>query len=134
VAPKTAACLSACVLCDAAVEAVNDVESRVAIRGVKSLAHLLYSDTGHVGAEAGSLRGAEAVRFQLINALSSFKGRVETLEHRPPSRPELPALAPRNSLRVLVVEDNRDSAETLATSVCPIRTASRSPRRCGPIR
>ena len=103
-----------CVLCDAAVEAVNDVESRVAIRGVKSLAVLLYSDTGHVGAEAGSLRGAEAVRFQLINALSSFRGRVETLERRPPSRPELPALAPRNSLRVLVVEDNRDSAETLA--------------------
>ena len=41
-----------CVLCDAAVEAVNDVESRVAIRGVKRLALLLYSDTGHVGAEA----------------------------------------------------------------------------------
>ncbi|HEV8110044.1 MAG TPA: hypothetical protein VGP97_21220, partial [Burkholderiales bacterium] len=36
-------------LCAAAVDAVNDVESRVAIRGVKSLATLLYSDDGHLG-------------------------------------------------------------------------------------
>jgi CheY-like chemotaxis protein len=100
-------------LCDAAVDSVNDVESRVAIRGLKSLAALLYSADGHEGVDAGSLRGAEAVRFQMMNALSTFRGRVEALERRTPSRPELPAIAPKKALRVLVVEDNRDSAETL---------------------
>jgi CheY-like chemotaxis protein len=101
-------------LCDAAVDAVNDVEARVAIRGVKSLANLLYSDDGHVGIEAGggSLRGAEALRFQIMNGLSAFRGRLEALEHRKPSRPEIPAIAPKH-LKVLVVEDNRDSAESL---------------------
>ena len=101
-------------LCDAAVDSVNDVATRVAVRGVKSLAALLYSDDGHAGVEAGSLHGADAVRFQIMNALSAFRGRVDALERRPPSRPELPAIAPTKALRVLVVEDNRDSAETLA--------------------
>lgn len=100
-------------LCDAGVDAINDVESRVAIRGVKSLAQLLYSNDGHKDVESGSMRGAEAVRFQMMNALSIFRGRVEALERRPPSRPEVPAIAPRRTLSVLVVEDNRDSAETL---------------------
>jgi CheY-like chemotaxis protein len=88
-------------LCDAGVDAINDVESRVAIRGVKSLAALLYSQNGHVGVTAGSLTGA-------------FRGRVEALARRPPSRPEVPAIAPKKALRVLVVEDNQDSADTLA--------------------
>jgi CheY-like chemotaxis protein len=101
-------------LCDAAVEAVNDVESRVAIRGIKSLATLLYSDSAHAGVDAGGLHGADAVRFQMMNALSTFRGRVDALERRTPSRPELPPIAPKRSLRVLVVEDNRDSADTLA--------------------
>jgi CheY-like chemotaxis protein len=101
-------------LCDAAVDAINDVESRVAIRGLRSLAALLYSDKDHVGVEAGSLRGAEAVRFQMMNALSTFRGRMDALERRPPSRPEVPAVAPKKALRILVVEDNRDSADTLA--------------------
>jgi CheY-like chemotaxis protein len=101
-------------LCDAGVDAINDVESRVAIRGVKSLAALLYSQNGHVGVTAGSLNGAEAVRFQMMNALSAFRGRVEALVRRPPSRPEVPAIAPKKALRVLVVEDNQDSADTLA--------------------
>jgi CheY-like chemotaxis protein len=100
-------------LCDAAADAVNDVESRVAIRGVKSLAVLLYSDDGHRDITAGGLRGAEAVRFRMMNALSTFRGRVEALEHRPPSRPEVPAIAPKKALRVLIVEDDRDSAESL---------------------
>jgi CheY-like chemotaxis protein len=102
------------ILCDAAFEALNDVESRVAIRGVKSLARLLYSDSGHVGAEADSPRDAGAVRLQLMTALGSFRGRVDALRRRRPSRPELPPLAPRKSLRILLVEDNRDSAATLA--------------------
>jgi CheY-like chemotaxis protein len=100
-------------LCDAAVDAVNDVESRVAIRGVKSLAALLYSNDGHKDIDAGSsLRGADAVRFQMMNGLSLFRARLKALEHVSPSRPEVPALGPR-SLRVLIVEDNRDSAATL---------------------
>lgn len=102
-----------CTLCDAGVDSVNDVEARVAVRGVKSLAQLLYSDDGYLGVEAGSLHGAEAVRFQMMNALSMFRGRLEALERRAPSRPELPPIAAPKSLRVLVVEDNRDSAETL---------------------
>lgn len=100
-------------LCEAGVGAVNDLECRVAIRGVESLARLLFSDDGHEGIEAGSLRGAEAIKFQILNGLSNFRGRLQLLERRPPSRPEVPALAARKNLRVLVVEDNRDSAETL---------------------
>lgn len=99
-------------LCDSAVDAVNDVEARVAIRGVKSLAALLYSDDGYRDVEAGSLRGLEAVRFQIMNGLSAFRGRLEMLETRKPSRPEVPAMAEKD-MRVLVVEDNRDSAESL---------------------
>jgi CheY-like chemotaxis protein len=101
-------------LCDAAVDAINDVESRVAIRGVKSLAALLYSDEPHSDIGAGLLQGADALRFQMVNGLSMFRARVEALERRLPSRPEVRALAARKALRVLVVEDNRDSAETLA--------------------
>ena len=100
-------------LCDAAVDAVNDVESRVAIRGVKSLATLLYSDDGHHGIAIGDLFGVHAVRLQIANALSAFRGRLELLESRKPSRPEIPAVVEPKHLRVLVVEDNRDSAESL---------------------
>jgi CheY-like chemotaxis protein len=100
-------------LCDAAVDAVNDVESRVAVRGVKSLATLLYSDDGHLGIAVGDLHGVHAVRLQLANALSAFRGRLELLESRKPSRPEIPAVVDPKHLRVLVVEDNRDSAESL---------------------
>lgn len=100
-------------LCDAAVDAVNDVESRVAIRGVKSLAMLLYSDDGHYGIAIGDLHGVHAVRLQIANALSAFRGRLELLESRKPSRPEIPAVVEPKHLRVLVVEDNRDSAESL---------------------
>jgi len=100
-------------LCDAAVDSVNDLESRVAIRGVKSLATLLYSDDGHHGIAIGELRGLHAVRLQIANALSAYRGRIELLESRKPSRPEIPAVVDPKHLRVLVVEDNRDSAESL---------------------
>ena len=99
-------------LCDAAVDAVNDVEGRIAIRGVKSLAALLYSDDGHIDAAMAGLRGTEAIRLKMVNALSAFRGRIEGLENRKPSRPEIPAVAARH-LQILVVEDNRDSAESL---------------------
>lgn len=100
-------------LCDTGVDAVNDVESRVAIRGVKSLASLLYSDDGHHGIAIGDLRGLHAVRLQIANALSAYRGRIELLESRKPSHPEIPAVVEPKHLRVLVVEDNRDSAESL---------------------
>lgn len=100
-------------LCDAAVDSVNDLESRVAIRGVKSLAALLYSDDGHLGVAVGELHGLHAVRLQIANALSAYRGRIELLESRKPSRPEIPAVVDPKHLRVLVVEDNRDSAESL---------------------
>jgi CheY-like chemotaxis protein len=100
-------------LCDAAVDAVNDLESRVAVRGVKSLATLLYSDDGQLGIAVGDLHGVHAVRLQIANALSAFRGRLELLESRKPSRPEIPAVVEPKHLRVLVVEDNRDSAESL---------------------
>jgi CheY-like chemotaxis protein len=100
-------------LCDAAVDSVNDLESRVAIRGVKSLASLLYSDDGHLGVVIGDLHGLHAVRLQIANALSAYRGRIELLESRKPSRPEIPAVVDPKHLRVLVVEDNRDSAESL---------------------
>jgi two-component system, chemotaxis family, CheB/CheR fusion protein len=35
------------------------------------------------------------------------------LQSRPPSKPELPALSANKNLRILVVEDNYDSAQTL---------------------
>ena len=101
-------------LCEAAVDAINDVEARVAIRGFFSLATLLYSDEGHADVQMGALRGADAVWFQMRNALSTFRGRLDALERRLPSRPEQPVLAARKGLRVLVVEDNRESADMLA--------------------
>jgi CheY-like chemotaxis protein len=102
-----------CKLCDGAVDAVNDVDCRVAIRGVKSSAALLYSDGGAEGIETGPLQGADALRFQILNALTNFRGRLDVLQNRPPSRPEMPAIEAQKYLRILVVEDNRDSAESL---------------------
>jgi CheY-like chemotaxis protein len=100
-------------LCAAAVEAVNDLDARVTIRGIESLARLLFSADGHEGIEAGPLRGVDALRFQIFNALSSLRGRLQLLKHSAPSKPELPALAAGKNLRILVVEDNHDSADSL---------------------
>jgi len=100
-------------LCARAIEAVNDLEARVAIRSIESLARLLFSADGHEGIEAGALRGIEALKFQIYNALSNLRGRVQVLRDRPPSAPELPALSAKKDVRILVVEDNYDSAQTL---------------------
>jgi CheY-like chemotaxis protein len=100
-------------LCVRAVEAVNDLDARVAIRGIESLARLLFSADGHQGVEAGPLRGVDALKFQIFNALSNLRGRLQLLQHSRPSKPELPALAASKNLRILVVEDNHDSAESL---------------------
>jgi len=100
-------------LCTRAVEVVNDVETRALIRNVESLASLLFREDGHVGMESGSLQGVSALKFQIYNALSNLRGRLQALRDRPPSRPELPALEARKNLRILVVEDDHDSAQTL---------------------
>jgi CheY-like chemotaxis protein len=112
-------------LCDGAVEAINDVDCRVAIRGVKSLAALLYSADGHRDIHSGSLHGAEALRFQILNALANFRGRLDVLQSQRPSRPERPALS-KQRLRILIIEDNRDSADTLQKllEVCGYMVAS----------
>ena len=100
-------------LCTRAVEVVNDLEARVIIRGLESMARLLFSVDGHVGVEAGPLRGVAALKFQMLTALSNFRGRLQLLQYAPPSKPELPALDAKRSLRVLVVEDDHDSAQSL---------------------
>lgn len=100
-------------LCASAVDAVNDLDARVMIRGLESLGRLFFSADGHVGIEAGSLRGADALKFQMFNALSTLRGQLQALRTLPPSKPELPALQAKKNLRILVVEDNRDSAESL---------------------
>lgn len=101
-------------VCARAVEIVNDMETRVLIRAVESRAKLLFSEDGHVGVEAGSLEGVAALKFQLYNALSNLRGRLQTLRDRePPSRPELPALDAKKNRHVLVVEDDHDSAVSL---------------------
>jgi CheY-like chemotaxis protein len=119
-------------LCEGAIGAVEDVECRVAIRGVKSYAKLLFSDDGHLGIEAGSLTAVDYLRLRIHNCLSAFRGRVNTIEaerlreqriefelRRRQAEP--PALTgalyhespPQRGIRVLVVEDNRDAAESL---------------------
>ena len=100
-------------LCGAAVEAVNDLDARVMIRGVESLGRLFFSADGHEGIEAGPLRGVDALKFQMFNALSNLRGRLQILQTRRPSKPELPALEAKKNVRILVIEDNRDSADSL---------------------
>ena len=100
-------------LCTRSVAAVNDLEARVMIRSIEHMARLLFYADGHVGMEAGPLRGVDALKFQIFNALSNLRGRLQQLQSRPPSRPELPALQARKDLRILVVEDDHDSAQSL---------------------
>jgi CheY-like chemotaxis protein len=100
-------------LCARAVEAVDDLEARVQIRGIESLAKLLFYADGHAGIEAGPLRGVDALKFRILNSLSNLRGRLQMLQARPPSAPELPALSAKKNVRILVVEDNHDSAQSL---------------------
>lgn len=120
-------------LCDAAANAVDDVECRVAMRGVNSYSALFFSEDP--GVETGSLSGTDYLRMRIYNALSAFRGRLGTLEAerllrqktdfelRRRERPEPPPLSSQSlpvseysrprGVKVLVVEDNRDSAESL---------------------
>lgn len=108
-------------LCDAAIRAVDDLECRVSVRTVQGYARLLFSEDGHKGLQAGSLHGVELLRFRIFNALSDFRGRLNAIELRRLPQPELPALTEEPAfaapaakpLRILVVEDNADAAESL---------------------
>jgi CheY-like chemotaxis protein len=120
-------------LCAAAVAAIEDVECRVAIRGVASYSKLLFSDDGALGIERGPLSTVDQLRLRIRNCLSAFRGRLGAIEaerlHRQQIELELrrrqqmepPALSAElreappgeRGIRVLVVEDNHDSAESL---------------------
>ena len=120
-------------LCDAATNAVDDLECRVAIRGVKSYAALLFSDDGHVGIDGGAIGGVDYLRLRIHNGLSAFRGRLNAIESERMLRQRVefelrrrrqlePAAltgelnyspSGERGLRVLVVEDNRDAAESL---------------------
>ena len=100
-------------LCARAAEAVDDDDARRIIRNIEALAGLLFSATGHVDAEAGPLRGVAALKFHLFNAVSNLRGRLQILQQARPAAAELPALDARKNRRVLVVEDDHDSALSL---------------------
>jgi CheY-like chemotaxis protein len=107
-------------LCEAAVAAIEDVECRVAIRGVKSYSRLLFSADGSFGVEGGALSAVDYLRLRIRNCLSTFRGRLgaieaERLQMEPPALSAELREAPAGDrgIRVLVVEDNQDSAESL---------------------
>jgi len=121
-------------LCDAAAAAADDLECRVALRGIKSYSQLLFSEEALSDTNTGGLSGLDFLRLRIYNALSAVRARLTAIEagrlerqrnefelrHR--RRVEPPALRseanpassrPPRGLRVLVVEDNRDAAESL---------------------
>lgn len=120
-------------LCDAAASAVDDLECRVAMRGIKAYAKLFFSAEDYKDVETASLGALDHLRLRIHNALSAFRGRLGTLEQerlrdqrrqfelrrrRPPEPRALSGDGPEQEygprgVRVLVVEDNEDSAESL---------------------
>jgi CheY-like chemotaxis protein len=121
-------------LCDLALRVVDDLECRVSLRGLKSYASLLFSDDGHAGLECESLSGVDFLRLRISNELSALRGRLNAIEagrlreqmfafekRRAQARREPSALSaehfpgerPRRGVKVLVVEDNLDAAESL---------------------
>jgi CheY-like chemotaxis protein len=100
-------------LCARAVEVIDDENAHSILRNIETLAGLLFSAAGHVDAQAGSLRGVAALKFHLFNALSNLRGRLQMVQQARPSMPELPALEAKKNQRILVVEDDHDSALSL---------------------
>jgi CheY-like chemotaxis protein len=120
-------------LCDAAIQAVDDVECRVALRGARTYSKLFFSDDGHTGIESDSLSPIDYLRLRIHNCLSTFRGRLNAIESQrlhiqrvefelrrrretePPALTAAARLEPagQRGIRVLVVEDNRDSADSL---------------------
>jgi CheY-like chemotaxis protein len=120
-------------LCDLAIREVDDLECRVSLRGIRSYASLLFSNEGHLGIEAGSISGLDFLRLHISNELSAFRARLNTIEaerlrqqtlaferqRRQPAEPralssETPsATRAKRRLKILVIEDNADAAESL---------------------
>jgi len=119
-------------LCDAGSAALDDAECRTALRNVKAFSKLLFSEEAVADLDAGSLSAVDYLRLRIYNALSGFRGRLGNIEaerllrqrtefelrrrtvHEPPALTGQTDYAHAGQrLRVLVVEDNRDSAETL---------------------
>ena len=121
-------------LCDAAANAVDDLECRVAMRGIKAYAKLFFSAEDYKGLQTASLGALDHLRLRVHNALSAFRGRLGVIEQerlreqrlqfelRRRRQAEPRALSGeakaaqeenRRGVRVLVVEDNEDSAESL---------------------
>jgi CheY-like chemotaxis protein len=120
-------------LCDLAISAVDDLECRVFMRGIRSYASLLFSNEGHLGIESGSISGLDFLRLRISNELSAFRGRLNAIEaerlrqqmldferrRRLPPEPRaltneaFAAPRARRNAKILVVEDNRDAAESL---------------------
>jgi CheY-like chemotaxis protein len=120
-------------LCDLAIREVDDLECRVSLRGIRSYASLLFSDEGHLGIEAGSISGLDFLRLHISNELSAFRARLNAIEaerlrqqtlaferqRRQPAEPRAlssearPATRARRRLKILVIEDNADAAESL---------------------
>lgn len=120
-------------LCDKAAASVDDLEYRVALRGIKSYSKLLFSADTLTEINSGGLSGLDFLRLRIYNALSAVRGRLASIEAErllrqriefelrrrrqmePPalSREANPASSRPRGLRVLVVEDNRDAAESL---------------------
>ena len=120
-------------LCDLAIREVDDLECRVSLRGIRSYASLLFSDEGHHGIEAGSISGLDFLRLHISNELSAFRARLNAIEaerlrqqtlaferqRRQPPEPRAlsseapPATRARRRLKILVIEDNADAAESL---------------------
>ena len=120
-------------LCELVIRGIDDLAIRVSLRGIKAYAALFFSADGASGAEAASLSGADFLRLRIYNELSNLRGRLSALEAerrrsrahpsvtRRVRRVEPPALSAADHpgeraarpAKVLVVEDNRDSAESL---------------------
>jgi CheY-like chemotaxis protein len=120
-------------LCDLAIQEVDDLECRVSLRGIKSYSSLLFSDDGHTGIDSGSISGLDFLRLRISNELSSWRARLNSIENerlrqqsiafekrrRQQAEPRALTMehftgAPaKRALKVLVVEDNRDAAESL---------------------
>lgn len=120
-------------LCELVIREIDDLALRVSLRGIKAYAALFFSADGASGTESGSLSGADFLRLRIYNELSNLRGRLNALEaerrrsraHASASKrgrqSEPPALSAAShpgeraarAAKILVVEDNRDSAESL---------------------
>lgn len=120
-------------LCDLAIQEVDDLECRVSLRGIKSYSSLLFSEDGHASIESGSISGLDFLRLRISNELSGWRARLNSIENerlrqqsiaferrrkleaepRALTMEHFTGVRATRALRILVVEDNRDAAESL---------------------